>query len=36
MGRKKDDWKTFDKNNVTIALNVLYVKKYIYILLLLT
>ena len=24
---KKDDWKNFDKNNVTIALNVLYAKK---------
>ena len=24
---EKDDWKTFEKNNVTIALNVLYVKK---------
>ena len=23
----KDDWKKFDKNNVTIALNVLYAKK---------
>ena len=23
----KDDWKNFDKNNVTIALNVLYAKK---------
>ena len=24
---EKDDWKKFEKNNVTIALNVLYVKK---------
>ena len=24
---KKDDWKTFEKNNVTIAFNVLYTKK---------
>ena len=24
---KKDDWKKFEKNNVTIALNVLYAKK---------
>ena len=24
---KKDDWKKFEKNNVAIALNVLYVKK---------
>ena len=24
---EKDDWKKFDKNNVTIALNVLYAKK---------
>ena len=24
---KKDDWKKIDKNNVTIALNVLYAKK---------
>ena len=36
-GRKyqseKDDWKKFEKNNVTIALNVLYAKNiYIYIL----
>ena len=23
----KDDWKNFEKNNVTIALNVLYAKK---------
>ena len=29
----KDDWKKFDKNNVTIALNVLYAKKEKYILL---
>ena len=32
MGRskfpsEKDDWKKFEKNNVTIALNVLYAKK---------
>ena len=25
--RKRDDWKKFEKNNVTIALNVLYAKK---------
>ena len=24
---EKDDWKTFEKNNVTIAFNVLYAKK---------
>ena len=24
---EKDDWKKFEKNNVTIVLNVLYVKK---------
>ena len=24
---EKDDWKKFEKNNVTIALNVLYAKK---------
>ena len=24
---EKDDWKTYEKNNVTIALNVLYTKK---------
>ena len=24
---EKDDWKKFEKNNVTIALNVLYTKK---------
>ena len=24
---EKDDWKNFEKNNVTIALNVLYAKK---------
>ena len=24
---EKDDWKTFDKNDVTIALNFLYAKK---------
>ena len=31
---EKDDWKKFEKNNVTIALNVLYAKKEkIYILL---
>ena len=24
---EKDDWKTFEKNNVTISLNVLYVKQ---------
>ena len=24
---EKDDWKKFEKNNVTITLNVLYVKK---------
>ena len=24
---EKDDWKRFEKNNVTIALNVLYFKK---------
>ena len=29
---EKDDWKKFEKNNVTIALNVLYVKKEKYIL----
>ena len=27
----KDDWKRFEKNNPTIVLNVLYVKKWIYI-----
>ena len=32
MGRntfssEKDDWKKIEKNNVTIALNILYVKK---------
>ena len=26
---EKDDWKKIEKNNVTIALNVLYAKKYI-------
>ena len=26
---QKDDWRKFEKNNVTIALNVLYLKKYI-------
>ena len=25
--KKKDDWNTFEKNNVTTALNVLYAKK---------
>ena len=30
---EKDDWKIFEKNNVTIALNVLCVKKEKYILL---
>ena len=30
---EKDDWKRFDKNNLTIASNVLYVKKEKYILL---
>ena len=30
---EKDNWKKFEKNNVTIALNVLYAKKKIYILL---
>ena len=29
---EKDNWKKFEKNNRTIALNVLYAKKYIYIL----
>ena len=24
---KLDDWKTFEKNNVTIALNILYIKE---------
>ena len=24
---RKDDWKKFEKNNVTIALNALYAKK---------
>ena len=38
MGREeifvtKDDWKKIEKNNVTVALNVLYVKKEKYILL---
>ena len=28
---KKDDWKNFEKNNVTIAINVLYVQKEKYI-----
>ena len=28
---EKDDWKKFEKNNVTIALNVLYATKEIYI-----
>ena len=27
---EKDDWKTFENNNVTIALNVLYAKKDTY------
>ena len=31
---EKDDWKKFEKNNVTIALNFLYAKRNIYILLL--
>ena len=26
---EKDDWKKIEKNNLTIALNVLYAKKYI-------
>ena len=26
---EKDDWRKIEKNNVTIALNVLYAKKYI-------
>ena len=30
---EEDDWKKFEKNNVTIALNVLYVKKKKYVLL---
>ena len=29
---RKDEWKKFEKNHVTIALNVLYVKELIYIL----
>ena len=28
IGQKKDDWKKFDKNNVTIALNVKKEKIY--------
>ena len=27
---EKDDWEEFQKHYVTIVLNVLYVKKYIY------
>ena len=30
---QENDWKKFEENNVTIALNVLYAKKEIYILL---
>ena len=30
---EKDDWKTFEKNNVTISINVLYAKNKKYILL---
>ena len=26
---KVDDWKTFEKNNSTIALNILYIKDYV-------
>ena len=33
MKKKKNDWKQFEKNNVIIALNVLYAKKEKYILL---
>ena len=28
---EKDDWEKFEKNNVTIVLHILYVKKEIYI-----
>ena len=27
LSSEKDDWKKYEKNNVTIALNVLYAKK---------
>ena len=27
---EKDDWKKFEKNNITITLNVLYAKKKLY------
>ena len=33
LNHVKDDWKKFGKNNITIALNVLYAKKEKYILL---
>ena len=26
-GSKTDDWKTFEENNATIALNILYIKE---------